>query len=351
MTRAMAASMLTHIGGSRDDPTEVAVPNLTVNSASPTPVYRQIVEQIRYMIESGELTESERLPPARLLAENLGVNRNTVAKAYATLRDMNLIRTHGAAGTIVTATGIVDAQVSNRDLGRDLLAQPVRKAVEIGLTAEEISTIALTLALQVSSEQLKVLFAECNEERARSFAQQLSERLQVNVRPCILVDLPNNASDLDLLITTFFHLAEVRKWARESGQRVETAAVVVAPHIQTLMKIAAVPKNYRVAVHYSTEHQAEQVRDWLADAGTTDVTVIPCLSREIPNGIDVLIVPTEQPDLAHGAGPHTQVIEFGNVLDDGSVRMIAEMLADIRQRSVTSKTHRNQHRNFTHRSA
>lgn len=327
------------------------MPNLTVNSSSPTPVYTQIVEQIRYMIEAGDLAEGERLPPARLLAENLGVNRNTVAKAYATLRDMNLIRTQGAAGTMVTAAGMVDHEVSNRDQGRDLLAQPVRKAVEVGLTAEEISTIALTLALQASSEQLKVLFVECNEERARSFSQKLSERLQVDVRPSLLAELASNASDCDLLITTFFHLAEVRKWARESGQHVETAAVVVAPHIQTLMKIAAVPKDARVAVHYSTEHQAEQVRDWLADAGTADVTIVPHLSREIPNGIDVLIVPTEQPELALGAGPDTHVIEFGNVLDEGSIRMIDEMLTDIRQRTVSSKAGRNQHTKFTHRSA
>ncbi len=61
---------------------------LSVDSASATPVYRQIVEQIRYLVEGGGLRPGDRLPPVRQLADNLGVNRNTVAKAYAMLREL-----------------------------------------------------------------------------------------------------------------------------------------------------------------------------------------------------------------------------------------------------------------------
>jgi DNA-binding transcriptional regulator YhcF (GntR family) len=312
------------------------MPNVRVSSTSATPVYQQIVEQIRYMIEAGHLQTGERLPSARLLAENLHVNRNTVAKAYGMLRDMRLIETQGAAGTIVTAEAISASEASQRDQARALLSDSVRAVVELGIPPEEIGHLALNLALQASSEQLGVVFAECNEERAIAFAKELSERLQITVTPSLITELDEKAVDCDVLITTFFHLAEVRRWVRGTGRHIETAAVVVAPHIQVLMTIAMLPKDARVGVHYTTEHQAEQVRDWLADAGTENVMVIPASSDEIPADLDVLVVPQEHPELGHGAAAGTRVIEFGGVLDEGSIRTLDEVLSDVRQRSISA---------------
>jgi hypothetical protein len=47
----------------------------------------------------------------------------------------------------------------------------------------------------------------------------------------------------------------------------------------------------------------------------------------------VLVVPQEHPELAEGAAPRTRVIEFGGVLDEGSIRTLEEVLADVRQRA------------------
>lgn len=310
------------------------VPGVRVSSTSATPVYRQIVEQIRYLIEAGHLPRGDRLPSARLLAQNLHVNRNTVAKAYATLRDMGLIATHGAAGTIVTAEAVTTDEAGQRDQARAVLEGPVRAAVELGMAPDDIAHLALNLALQVGSEQLGVVFVECNEERATSFAKELSERLRLNVVPSLLTELDQKALDCDVLITTFFHLAEVRRWVRGVDRHIETAAVVVAPHIQTLMSLATLPRNARVGVHYTTDHQAEQVRDWLVDAGTRNVSIIPGGSRQIPDDLDVLVVPQEHPELGAGASGRTRVIEFGGVLDEGSMRTLEEVLGDVRQRTI-----------------
>lgn len=310
------------------------MPNVRVSSTSATPVYQQIVEQIRYMIEAGHLETGERLPSARLLAENLRVNRNTVAKAYATLREMQLIVSNGAAGTVVKAKAVSDVDAAQRDKARELLLEPIRAAVELGLPPDEIGHLAVNLALQASSDQLRLVFVECNEERATAFAKELSERLKLNVSPSLIAELDEKAAECDVLVTTFFHLAEVRRWVRGAGRRIETVAVVVSPHIQTLMRIATLPKNARVGVHYSTEHQAEQVRDWLTDAGSRHVSVIPFRVDEIPSDLDVLVVPAEHPELGDGAAPNTQVIEFGGVLDEGSIRMLDEVLSELRQRSI-----------------
>src|SRR5437762_2915903 len=57
------------------------------------PVYLQLVDQIRYAAASGALRTGEPLPSVRALAEELRVNRNTIAKAYAELESHGVIET------------------------------------------------------------------------------------------------------------------------------------------------------------------------------------------------------------------------------------------------------------------
>ena len=57
------------------------------------PVYLQLVDQVRYAAASGMLRANEPLPSIRPLAEELRVNRNTIAKAYAELESQGVIET------------------------------------------------------------------------------------------------------------------------------------------------------------------------------------------------------------------------------------------------------------------
>ena len=69
-----------------------AFPMLLVNDfKSRKPVYLQLVDQVRYVAESGAVRAGEPLPSVRVLAEQLRVNRNTVAKAYAELEAKGVI--------------------------------------------------------------------------------------------------------------------------------------------------------------------------------------------------------------------------------------------------------------------
>ncbi len=289
---------------------------LTLDAESATPVYRQIVEQIRFAIEGGVLRQGERLPPVRQVADSLGVNRNTVAKAYATLREQGLIATNGASGTTITAPPVVRGPS---------LAEAVHEALRKGLSPEEIRDAAYALAQGRSG----AVFVECNVERATAFAEELSQRLGADVRPRLITELDEGAEGL--LVTTFFHLAEVRRWAQQAQRDVDIVAVVVAPHLRTLAKVAEQPPQSRIGVRYSTPHQAEQVRDWLAEASPAQVCVI---GEEVPDDLALLIVPSENPALAEGAGPGTEVVEFGNVLDEGSIRMVAEAMDERRARNL-----------------
>jgi GntR family transcriptional regulator len=66
---------------------------LQIDFKSGKPVYLQLVDQIRYAAASGGIRPGEPLPSIRPLAEELRVNRNTIAKAYSELESQGVIET------------------------------------------------------------------------------------------------------------------------------------------------------------------------------------------------------------------------------------------------------------------
>ena len=64
-----------------------------INYKSGKPIYLQLVDQIKAAAASGALRSGEALPSIRPLAEDLRVNRNTIAKAYSELENLGVIET------------------------------------------------------------------------------------------------------------------------------------------------------------------------------------------------------------------------------------------------------------------
>ncbi|HWQ91218.1 MAG TPA: GntR family transcriptional regulator [Clostridia bacterium] len=69
------------------------------------PVYLQLADQIRYAAASGSLRPGEPLPSLRPLAEELRINRNTIAKAYAELESQGIIETVPGKGFFLKTNG------------------------------------------------------------------------------------------------------------------------------------------------------------------------------------------------------------------------------------------------------
>jgi GntR family transcriptional regulator len=79
--------------------------HLRVDFTTGSPVYLQVVDQIKAAIASGAVREGDALPSVRTLAEDLRVNRNTVAKAYGELEHQHVIESRAGRGCFVRATG------------------------------------------------------------------------------------------------------------------------------------------------------------------------------------------------------------------------------------------------------
>jgi GntR family transcriptional regulator len=97
---------------------------LHINFKSGKPVYLQIVDQIKSMSASGALRAGEALPSIRPLAEELHLNRNTVAKAYAELESLGVIETVPGRGCFLKSS-----------------QSPLRKEVRRKLLIEEIDQV------------------------------------------------------------------------------------------------------------------------------------------------------------------------------------------------------------------
>ena len=65
------------------------------------PIYQQIVEQVKYLVAGGRLQPGDDVPPIRVLAEQLRINPNTVARAYLELERAGLITMRQGFGTTV----------------------------------------------------------------------------------------------------------------------------------------------------------------------------------------------------------------------------------------------------------
>jgi GntR family transcriptional regulator len=117
---------------------------LQLNFKSGKPVYLQLVDQVKAAAASGAAAAGEPLPSIRPLAEELRVNRNTIAKAYAELERQGVIETAAGKGCFIKAN-----------------ASPFRKEVRLKLLTEEIDqAVVQAHHLQVGKTDFLRLVAE-----------------------------------------------------------------------------------------------------------------------------------------------------------------------------------------------
>jgi len=69
------------------------------------PIYLQIVNQIKYLVAAGRLDAGDEIPPIRVLAGQLLVNPNTVARAYLELERAGVVSKRHGSGTYVSDAG------------------------------------------------------------------------------------------------------------------------------------------------------------------------------------------------------------------------------------------------------
>ena len=98
---------------------------LQINFKSGLPIYLQLVDQIKAAAASGALRPGEALPSIRPLAEELRVNRNTVAKAYSELENLGVIETLPGRGCFLKE----NHSALRKEVRRKLLIVEIDRAI------------------------------------------------------------------------------------------------------------------------------------------------------------------------------------------------------------------------------
>jgi len=122
-----------------------------IDPSSGTPIYRQLVDQVRQAVASGVLRAGDRLPSVRDLAVELAVNPNTIAKAYQELEREGVIETPRGKGSFVADR---DHHISE--------AERLRQFIE---AADRLAADAYRL--RIGSDRAAVVFKERMEEAER----------------------------------------------------------------------------------------------------------------------------------------------------------------------------------------
>jgi DNA-binding transcriptional regulator YhcF (GntR family) len=110
---------------------------IVVDPHSGVPVYRQIIEQVRFQVAAGLVLPGDELPSTRTLSQELGVNPMTVSKAYAQLEEEGVVRRRPGLPLVVAARG--EAAEEAARLGQlKALLQPVAVAArQLGVAEED----------------------------------------------------------------------------------------------------------------------------------------------------------------------------------------------------------------------
>jgi len=74
---------------------------IAIATGDPRPIVRQIIDAIRRQISTGELSVGDKLPSVRGLAQQLGINPNTVSKSYAQLAAEGWLESRSGLGLFV----------------------------------------------------------------------------------------------------------------------------------------------------------------------------------------------------------------------------------------------------------
>ena len=118
---------------------------LSISLASSVPIHDQLVAGLRGLIAEGKLAAGDELPPVRQLAADLGINLNTVARAYRDLTDAGLLASVRGRGTIVIATveRASGPKAEERKRVEAGIAAALSNAKSAGFTREAIEAIAI----------------------------------------------------------------------------------------------------------------------------------------------------------------------------------------------------------------
>ena len=110
---------------------------MRIEPSSSVPIYRQIIDQIKYQVATGALKEGDKVPSVRELASKLAVNQNTVLKVYNELCRENVLKIERGDGTYVSSNKQNIPAAERKKAVANVLREAVVQAIQLDVSLEQ----------------------------------------------------------------------------------------------------------------------------------------------------------------------------------------------------------------------
>ncbi|MDD4570086.1 MAG: winged helix-turn-helix domain-containing protein [Tepidanaerobacteraceae bacterium] len=307
---------------------------MTQFKAKKIPLYIQIKEYIRQNIEDEKWPVGSRLPAERDLAQKIGVSRKTISLAYKELENEGLLSSHQGRGTFV-----IDSPKANEVYIKkftETIDKCLDTVLEVGIDIDIFLDLCKKRVNKYKDRlhKLKIMLVECNNEQLDYFCKELEFEVGVCITPVLLQDFKKNFNEIqhklknfDYLITTLFHIEEVKSFIK--NEDINLLPIALNPQIQSIIKIARLPKHCSIGILTISENFAKKVEASILEAGLhfdnifISTSTKPEEVRLLIKKVDAIIVsPSRKKHVTDYIKNSQNVIEFIFVPDAGSINLL-----------------------------
>ncbi len=271
-------------------------------SQSAPPAYQQIIAFFDQQIKNHLLRPGEKLPPERDLAEEIGIARGTVKRAYEELVRRGLVEAFSGRGSFVAADAVAPSE-DRKDKAIRLIDQLLDQLSRLKFSAQDIRMFfdLRLLGREESLRNLSVAAVDCNPETLKIFERQFLLIPNVNL---VKIDLDDLFEDVgaaarleifDLVLTTTTHYQELIDRFPEIRNKAVQAAV--APTRTSIISLARLTPAQRIGIlSESKRFQAiilDHLRTFDIPASSVQTLFVSQLDRldDFIASLDAVIVP------------------------------------------------------------
>lgn len=325
----------------RESSSIVPPSGLQVNRQSSVPVHAQLTTQIRHLIEAGHLKPGMQLPTVRQLAGFLRINRNTASRALTDLLKDGYLESQQGRGTFVVERPPTREGRVARGL-EVLVEETLERARQLGFSREELLVTVAARAHAGTNPpppaRVRALLVECNWEELTRFRDELETALPLSVERVLVEELPARmAQDPGFLtgyrvvVTTFFHIHEVKAAVPAEGPPV--VALLSEASISTLLRLTELPPGAAVGLVCTTATGSQNLLRSLQSAGLSHITPVLAsaddpwsVSRMLELTRIVLCSEQGAARIRNTLPPEVELIVSDRTLDRGGLELLRELL-------------------------
>lgn len=310
------------------------------------PMYLQLSNDIKDLIQSGQWEAGKKVPTERDLAEKLNISRNTVSSAYKELEAEGILASTQGRGTFVTDSDAVGRRESRKDRLLKIIDIAIEEAAELGFHIDEFLVIAQRRVIDKKEmlSRLRVGFIECNKEQLDHFSKDLHLDPGVSIVPVLLEDFRDSPEEInklltstDLILTTFFHLQEVKELVKVNG--IDIIGIALDPQLETIVKIARLSQGTRLGIVCLSDTFAAKIKGSLKRAGIDHLDIFSTTSKNpdvllefIAEADAIVVSPSRHKEVTRLNREHKQEIEFRYLADTGSANIVKTALLELKQK-------------------